>query len=231
MAKQLLLNIKLNDHAHFENFYFTENALTVHTLKKLSHLKENFIYLWGQKSVGKTHLLQACCHTYQNHHSPIIYIPLKQHRSFSLEILKGLHHIDLVCLDDVDVVSTDIHWAEALFHCYNSVQQYGKKLIVSASASPKQLPCVLPDLQSRYNHGLTLTLEDLSDIEKIQAIQMRIKNRGLVIHKDVVTFLINHYPRDLKALFNALDQLEEISLRQQRRITIPLIKKWLSTHS
>jgi len=227
MAKQLLLNIKLNDQSHFENFYFTENALAVHTLKRFIHIKENFIYLWGKEGVGKTHLLQACCHDYQLKNRPIIYIPLKQHRTFSPEILKGLDQVDLVCLDDVDAILTQPSWEESLFHCYNALQQTDKKLIISASTPPKHLPCMLADLKSRYMQGLILSLQELTDTEKFQAIHMRIKNRGLVVNDDVITFLMNHYPRNLKALFYALDRLEEASLRQQRRLTIPFIKRWL----
>ena len=227
MVKQLLLNIKLNDQSHFENFYFTENALAVHTLKRFFKAQENFIYLWGAKGVGKTHLLQACCHTYQRKNRPIIYIPLKQHDTFSPAILKGLDRVDLVCLDDVDAVLTQTSWTESLFHCYNTLQQCGKKFIISASMPPKHLPCILADLKSRYMQGLILSLQELTDIEKFKAIKMRVKNRGLIIHDDVITFLMNHYPRNLKALFHALDRLEETSLRQQRRITIPFIKLWL----
>lgn len=227
MAKQLLLNIKLNDQSHFENFYFTENALAVHTLKHFSHMQESFIYLCGKKGVGKTHLLQACCHEYQLKSCPIIYVPLKQHSTFSPDILKGLDHVDLVCLDDVDAILTQPAWEEALFHCYNTLQQSEKKLIISAGILPKHLSCILPDLKSRYMQGLILSLQELTDTEKFIAVHMRIKNRGLIVNDDVITFLMNHYPRNLKALFHALDQLEEASLRQQRRLTIPFIKRWL----
>ena len=228
MAKQLLLNIKLSDQSRFENFYFTENALTVHTLKRFIDIQENFIYLWGKKGVGKTHLLQACCHDYQLKDRPIIYIPLKEYSTFTPEILKGLDQVDLVCLDDVDAILTQPKWEESIFYCYNTLQQSDKKLIVSASIPPKQLSCLLADLKSRYMQGLTLSLQELTDIEKFEAIHMRIKNRGLVVNDGVITFLINHYPRNLKALFIALDRLEEASLRQQRRLTIPFIKHWLA---
>lgn len=227
MAKQLLLNIKLDDQARFENFYATENALAFHTLKRFSNMSENFLYLWGNNGVGKTHLLQACCHAYQRQHQPMIYIPLKYHTKFSPNILKGLEQTDLICLDDIDTVSTDKTWAESLFHCYNTLQQCGKKLIISAVQPPKHLSCVLADLKSRYMQGLTLTLSELTDIEKMQVVKMRVKNRGLVIHDDALAFLMNHYPRNLKTLFHALNRLEEASLIQQRRITIPFIKKWL----
>ena len=228
MVKQLLLNINLNDQSNFENFYFTENALAVNTLKRFIHMQENFIYLWCQQGVGKTHLLQACCHRYQLKNRPMMYIPLKQHHNFSSDILKGLDQVDLVCLDDVDAALTQTAWAESLFHCYNALHQSDKKLIVSAQTPPKHLCCTLLDLKSRYMQGLILSLQPLTDIEKFKAIHMRIKNRGLVINDDAIMFLIHHYPRNLKALFHALDDLEEASLRQQRRLTIPFIKRWLN---
>jgi DnaA family protein len=227
MTKQLLLNIHLHDHAHFENFYFTKNALAVHTLKRLPVLEEYFIYLWGSHGVGKTHLLQACCHEYQKNQASMIYLPLKQYQKFSPDMLTGLDQVDLICLDDVDHVLSDASWTETLFHCYNNLQQYKKKLIVSAAAPPKQLSYILPDLQSRYMQGITLTLKELTDSEKIYAIRMRAKNRGLILPEPAAEFLMRRCPRNLKALFHMMHTLEEASLREQRRITIPFIKKLL----
>jgi DnaA family protein len=150
---------------------------------------------------------------------------------FSPDILKGLEQIDLVCLDDVDAVSTKPKWAESLFHCYNTLQQHNKKFIVSATTPPKHLACTLADLKSRYMQGLILALQELSDTEKFETIKIRMKNRGLIVNDDVIKFLIYHLDRNLKVLFQILDQLEEASLQQKRRLTIPFIKTWLNQSS
>jgi DnaA family protein len=44
------------------------------------------------------------------------------------------------------------------------------------------------------------------------------------MNDDVARFLINRLSRDMTSLIAALEQLDQASIREQRRITIPFIK-------
>ena len=60
MIRQLTLGVHLSDHATFANYYAGDNLAAVATLEQLAtkESSEQFIYLWGEQSVGRTHLLQ-----------------------------------------------------------------------------------------------------------------------------------------------------------------------------
>ena len=63
MASQLTLGLALRDDATFSNFYPGDNLALLNHLQVFSAGKgEQFIYLWGAAGMGRTHLLQACCH-------------------------------------------------------------------------------------------------------------------------------------------------------------------------
>jgi len=226
-AEQLPLNLQLNDDATFENFCAGENTLALSELKTFHQQRENFIYLWGKFAVGKTHLLQACCHAYQHLNLSTIYIPLKHHEQFRPSILEGLENLDLICLDDIDAVLRQPTWEEALFHCYNKLQQKDRQLIITASKPPQYLTYQIPDLKSRLSQGLILKLEELADAQKLEALTARAKNRGLTLNNEVGLFLMRRYPRNMQSLFDALDHLDRISLAEQRRLTIPFVKNAL----
>jgi len=49
----------------------------------------------------------------------------------------------------------------------------------------------LPDLKSRLSWGIVEQLKPLTDEEKMQAIQGRAMQRGLVLQDDAVKFLFN----------------------------------------
>lgn len=57
--KQLLLDIKPLSAPSLDNFVVGRNAEALSSLKNAAN-NNTFIYLWGEKGSGKTHLLSAC---------------------------------------------------------------------------------------------------------------------------------------------------------------------------
>ena len=90
---------------------------------------------------------------------------------------------------------------------------------------PKQLNCVLPDLQSRLAWGLTLEIKNLTDQEKIGVLQLRATFRGFQLSDDVASYLIHHCSRNMRDLFALLEKLDQASLIAKRKITIPFVKR------
>jgi len=225
-GQQLTLGLQLKDDATFENFYPGDNSAV------LSHLHaflspqciESFIYLWGPPSVGRTHLLQACCHA--NVDQGNIYLDLSDH-SLAPSVLIDLEYLSLVCLDNIDAVMGDSAWEEALFHFYNRLQTEKASLLVTALVSPNYLACQLADLKSRLSAGLILQLLPMNDEQKLSALKMRAQCRGLDLPTDVGQFLINHYPREMSTLFAALETLDQASMVAKHRLTIPFLKQVL----
>jgi len=229
MAVQLPLGVMLRDDASFENYLALQNSELVSILKALgSSTKadaEKSIYLWGRNGTGKSHLLQAVCHRLSKHGLRSTYLPLSTGDDLSPAILEGLEYLAAVCIDDIDTIAKSNEWETALFHFYNRIKETGNVLITAATCAPTALPLALPDLCSRLSAGLVWQLTGLNDEEKIAALQMRAKQRGLELNDDVGRFLIRHCPRDMTTLFTLLDRLDSASLAAQRRLTIPFVKE------
>jgi DnaA family protein len=58
--KQLLLDIKPVAQPSLQNFVIGRNAEALSNLLSTIENREHFIYIWGEKGCGKTHLLTAC---------------------------------------------------------------------------------------------------------------------------------------------------------------------------
>jgi DnaA family protein len=58
--KQLLLDIKPVAQASLQNFVIGRNAEVLSNLVSTIENRAHFIYIWGEKGCGKTHLLSAC---------------------------------------------------------------------------------------------------------------------------------------------------------------------------
>lgn len=224
---QLPLAVSLRDDASLENYVVGHNAALLDCLQNMSRGKgEGLVYLWGAPGCGRTHLLQAVCHGVQRPQQAF-YLPLSMRGEFDPSVFEGLERCSVVCIDDLDVIAGDRVWEEAFFHGFNRMRDFGTRLVVAAVGAPSALPWVLPDLQSRMSWGSVWHVEPLDDADKKTALIRRARARGMNMSETVAGYILRHAPRDMGSLFTLLDDLDQLTLREQRPLTVPLIKKLL----
>lgn len=227
---QLSLGVALKDESTFANFYVKEaNQQLVAALQQLANQPsgQNHV-IWGAPGCGLTHLLQAVCHDAYNNDIAIQYLPMKDLMGFDAnEICEGLDGVDLICIDGIDAICGNRNWELAFFHLFNRMKDAGHTIIFSSHTSPPSLPILLPDLKSRILSCVVYHVERLSDSEKQQAMIIRAKARGLEMSEDVAKFILQRASRDTNELFYLLNRLDDASLQQQRKLTIPFVKDTL----
>lgn len=222
---QLPLAIQLNANLSFDNFVCPDDAFLLTTLKQFSSSEgETNIYLWGANSCGKTHLLHAVCQHAASAQLRVNYLPLTELVDHPVDILEGLEEYAVVCIDDLQVIVDRPDWQLAIFKLFNRVREKHGRMLFSAKANPKELALTLKDLVSRLEWGIVFHLRELNDEQKMLALQMRAKLKGLELTNDVVEYVLKHFTRDAGALFRLLDHLDQQSLISKRRLTIPFIK-------
>ena len=229
--QQLFFDLPLAEHASFDNFYVGDNAQLLNSLQQpLTASDYQFIYIWGGMGVGRTHLLQASCQQLLTEQTTASYIPLNLKEVQAMPAaLDAMEAVDLLCLDDVDSIAGQAEWEEALFNCYNRIMGIANtRLVVTAAKPPTELAIYLPDLKSRLNAGLCFHLKPLQDDDKLSLLIARAHSRGLLLAEHAADYLVKHYSRNVGDLLNYLQRLDEVSLAQQRKITIPFIKEVLA---
>lgn len=225
---QLSLGVSLRDDATFSNFYAADdnNREILSALEAASHNRgEPSLVIWGGRGGGLTHLLQACSHAASEHDISVQYLPLRELVGYApRDICEGLDSVQLVCLDGIDEICGQREWEQALFHLFNNLRDAGHSLVMASHTSPPSIPMLLPDLKSRILGSVVYHLRGLKDEDKQTALQMRAKARGLELPEDVARFILTRAPRDTSELFLILNQLDDESLQQQRKLTIPFVK-------
>lgn len=226
---QLPLGVQLRDDATFANYYSGQNE----TLVKMLDVEqsspvietEQFMFLYGASGVGCSHLLQAACHQVDRRGSRSIYLPMKELIHYSPQLLEGIEHLQLVCLDDIDEIAGIPDWEEAIFDLFNRLRDAHTRFLVAAHHGPKQLNIQLPDLVSRLSWGLVMGVHPLSESEQEGALKLRARLRGFDLSDDVARYIVHCGGGDMAYLFSLLQQLDSASLRAKRKITIPFIKE------
>ena len=219
---QIPLRLNPQDVYRFDNFYFMQDELKQLELSD----DKDFIYLWGNEGCGKTHLLLASIA-----HSPqrSLYLPLSELvETASPEILQSVEQLDLLCIDDLDAITEQTEWQEALFHCFNRLQHSGCRLVVAATHNPASISFSLADLRSRMATAVVYQLESLDDEGKKHALVMQANVRGLELPDDVALYLLRHHSRDIHVLMSVLNQLDNASMVSKRRLTIPFVRQVLA---
>lgn len=227
-AQQLPLGLTLRDDCTLETYYPGDNEQALNSIQQMAQgLGENFIFLWGRIGVGRSHLLQGACHLANRLNRTAFYLSLANPQAH-IKMLDDLERIDLICIDDINAKCGDAKWEEALFYLFNRVRAAKHRLLMAADVAPKSLAINLADLQSRLTWGITYQLYPLDDEQLLAALQLRAKQRGLDLPREVGLFLIRRCVRTMPELYETLASLDNASLVAKRRLTIPFVKEVLS---
>lgn len=230
VPRQLSLNIAIRPEATLDNFFIADNSQNKIMMSSLTKLLQGeaggFLFLWGARGSGLSHLLQAACHIQSSQNKSSVYIPLQEVIGYSPnQLIESLEQQSLVCFDDLQSIVGKPHWEAAVFNLFNQLRERNHLLIVSADQGPHELPISLPDLKSRLCSGDCYQVQLLEDQDKVGALQRGAQGRGLELNDDVAQYILQRASRNLKDLFSILDLLDESSLREKRKLTIPFVKE------
>lgn len=227
---QLALSVGLRDDATFDNFHNVGNEAALAQLDEMlsaNPVAFRYMLLWGREDSGRSHLLQAACHATAAAGKRSVFLPMAELAAMNTEVFDNLEHLDLVCIDDIDHVLGQPQWEEALFNVFNRLRNHARMLLISASGPAHALSVDLPDLASRLAWGVTYHLHPLDDQEKLQALKMRARQRGMELPDEVARYILHRGSRAMSGLFATLATLDRASLSAQRKLTIPFVREAL----
>ena len=226
MSAQLPLAFRAGQDQRFIDFLGQDAVRTA--IEQLSEGQgQHDIMLVGVAGAGKTHLLRAAAgHALATGRSAA-YLPMTKLVAMLPGVLADFEGHALVCIDDVQALAGNREAEVALFHFFNRAKAEDCRLLFAAEAMPVMLGFGLPDLVSRLEQGLRLSVDVLDEHGKRLVIARRAGNRGLQIDDAVLDYLFTRVSRDLHTLSAVLDRLDQASLAGPRRLTVPFVKSVL----
>jgi DnaA family protein len=224
----LPLALGLADHARFETFVAGANGAAVAHAQALADGAPDTVWISGPHASGKTHLLQAACRSASLAGRRAMYVALLEEHAAEPEILAGLEGVDLLALDRVDSVARDAAWERQLFVLFNEMAAKRGGLLLAALASPAAAGFALRDLASRAAGAVAYRLQPLAHSERLDALLVHARARGLDLERGAAEYLLDRVDRDMVALQRWLDRLDRASLAEHRKLTIPFIRDLLA---
>ena len=224
-VSQQLLPFAAQEGRTFANFVVGGNGGLVNRLVRPD---EGFaaLWLWGPPASGKSHLAHAACHWHVGLGAKAAYVPLASAPE-DPEVLRGLAGYDLVAVDDVQQWLGRIDLEGALMGLYQGLLARQHRLLLVAQRPATDLSFALDDLGSRLRSAASWEVLELDDAGKALVLADRARRRGLDVPRQVLDFWFARRERQLSRLLDDFERLDQAAWNEQRRLTVPLLKKVL----
>ena len=203
----------------FDNFLPGANASAIAHLESLS-AQAAPVYLWGVSGSGKTHLMQALVHRFEDQGLHAGWFSAADPAPWPSDETWAL-----IAIDGCDTLDADQQ--HAAFALFVDAATRGVPVVATGRVPPVDLP-LREDLRTRLGWGHVFAVQPLSEAETRAALRREADRRALFFSDDVMDYLLTRFARDLKHLMALLDRLDEFSLSTKRAITVPLLKQMLA---
>ena len=205
---QLPLDIAVEPAPTLSNFIVGENGDLIACLQRMQMTAQpQFIYIWGQSGVGKTHLAQAFARLEDG-------VPAFKEDTVSYAV------------DDVDTLNDE--GLDRLFELMNQVRSHaGRTLLMTGRRSPAE-NFVRPDICSRLVWGPVYQLQPIRG-RIWEALLAQAKARGIQVTPEAEQWMQTYLPKDIKELSRVISEIDrELLIDKKGAITVPALKRWLS---
>jgi DnaA family protein len=206
----------------FDNFFPGRNVEAVSALQSFAtgRSAEHFIYLWGERGCGRSHLLRAAVAAASSRGIIGRYVAAG-------EPLPAVDSgVRTLAVDDVEKL--DAQAQLEFFHLYNALRDRQGAVLVVGNVAPARLQ-LRADLLTRLGWGLVFQVHALSDDDKRVALKRHAAARAFDLREEIAEYLLRHLKRDLPSLMTVVEALDRYSLETKRPITLPLLRELLQS--
>lgn len=198
-------NSNLNPRFAFDSFVAGDsNNLALSTAKAVSLSQEGInnrfspFFIYGNPGVGKTHLAQAIGNSIlqQYPNKRVLYVTSDQ---FTSEFVSSINqkdngnsfmqlysNLDVLIIDDIQTLANKEATQLKFFQIYNTLQQFGKKIILTADQPPRDIKDITERLVTRFQSNLAIEIKNPDLKLRTDVIKYKSKTEGIELSDDVV---------------------------------------------
>lgn len=215
---QLTLPIKSQQSYHIDDFIVSKSNHNAYN--SIMHWQNTWgvepyrfsLLIQGMPSSGKTHLAriwQKLCNAY------IIEDTLNS---------SIINNYQAFIIEDIETKYDEYK----LLHNFNIINENQKYLLMTTMNDVNQFN--LKDVLSRINSLLVVRILKPDD-ELIRMLLFKhFSNQSIHVSNKVINFLLIRLPRKLNQMIYLVEQINQLALTHQRKITIPLIKQVITKY-
>jgi chromosomal replication initiator protein len=198
----------------------------------------NPLFVHGNVGLGKSHLLQAICHTVMRRDpgARVLYLSCEDFtntfinaiQNGSLDDFRNFHrNVDVLVIDDVQFLANKEKTQDEFFHTFNSLYDAQKQIVMSSDRSPLEIPTIEGRLVSRFKWGLVAEIEAPCYETRVAIVRRKAKGRGIDLSDEVAQFIAERITVNIRELEGAVIKVVGVAAITGRRISCELAEEAL----
>ncbi len=198
----------------------------------------NPLFVHGNVGLGKSHLLQAICHTVlrRDPNARVLYMSCEDFTNSYIQAIQA-HQIDnfrdyhrgadVLVIDDVQFLANKEKTQDEFFHTFNALFDGQRQIVLSSDRPPVEIPTIEERLVSRFKWGLVAEVETPCVDTRKAIVSNKAAGRGINLPEDVVQFLAERISSNIRELEGAVIKVVGFAAITDQPITLALAESCL----
>ncbi|MEN9373976.1 MAG: hypothetical protein RIR79_1528 [Pseudomonadota bacterium] len=195
----------------------------------------NPLFIYGGVGLGKTHLMHAVGNQLlvNKPTAKVLYIHAEQfvsdvvkayQRKTFDEFKEYYHSLDLLLIDDVQFFANKDRTQEEFFNAFEALLAKKSHIVMTSDTYPKGLADIHERLVSRFDSGLTVTIEPPELEMRVAILMNKAHAEGSKMPEEVAFFVAKNVRSNVRELEGALRKILAYSRFNQKEVSIQLAK-------
>ena len=193
----------------------------------------NPLFVHGNVGLGKSHLLQAICHTVlrRDPNARVVYMSCEDFtnafitaiQSHQLDAFRAYYRsADLLVIDDVQFLASKEKTQDEFFHTFNALYDGQKQIVLSSDRPPVEIPTVEERLVSRFKWGLVAEVEAPCFDTRVTIVRRKAAGRGIDLPEDVARLLAERVVGNIRELEGAVIKVVGVAAITEQPLSLAL---------
>ncbi|MFY9345643.1 MAG: chromosomal replication initiator protein DnaA [Planctomycetota bacterium] len=193
----------------------------------------NPLFVHGNVGLGKSHLLQAICHTVQRRdgNARVLYLSCEDFTNAYIQAIQAqqleafrdhYRSADVLVIDDVQFLANKEKTQDEFFHTFNALYDGQRQIVLSSDRPPIEIPTIEERLVSRFKWGLVAEVESPCFDTRVAIVRRKAAGRGVDLPDDVARFLAERVTANIRELEGAVIKVVGIAAITEQPITLAL---------
>jgi chromosomal replication initiator protein len=198
----------------------------------------NPLFIWGGVGLGKTHLMHAIAHHVENNlqSARTLYVSSEKFTNDMITAIKTnstnefraqYRNLDVLLIDDIQFIGDKEGTQEEFFHTFNSLHEAKNQVVISSDRPPKDIKGVEERLVSRFEWGLVTDIQQPDLETRVAILQKKAEIKGFKIPEEVILFLAQNIPSNIRELEGALNRVVAYSNVNSEPMNAENLGVWL----
>ena len=199
----------------------------------------NPLFIYGPPGVGKTHLLYAIANGIRrlDENINVIYVSGEEFTTEliaaikagkNLEFKKKYRSADLLLIDDIQFIAGKDSTQDEFFHTFNYLYEAHKQIVLTSDRKPSEMPTLEERLRSRFEWGLTASIEAPDYETRMAIIKTKSHELGLELDDEVCNYIAVNVTHNVRQIEGTVKKILAYRDMDNMPLDLPNVSKAIS---